>query len=183
MAGEEAAGGGGGGAGMGAGGMAAMGSAGIGILFGAFATYEAGRARKKMFRYNARVGEYQAQDAIARGVVAADRRREETQQIIGGMRARGGHSGVDVNEGSMLEVQANAAYLGELDAVTITNNAAREAWGYKVAAQNASNAGRYAGMEGTMGATQTVITGASNLMLAKYGYGRGATTTDPQVKR
>jgi len=142
----------------------------IGTLFSAFGRHQAGATQRKLLEYNSRVAEYQAQDVIARGEVLATRRREETRSVIGSQRATLAGQGVEINADSALDVQANAAYLGELDAMTIKNNAAREAWGYRVQARDFSLRGQYTQLEADMLAGETLLTGASNLLLAHYGF-------------
>lgn len=143
----------------------------LGAGTSAFASVQAGSAQREMFEYNARVAEFQAQDALERGAVLEKRRRRVTQQVIGAQRAGLAAQHVDINDpgSSAVDVQADAAYLGELDAMTIRNNAAREAWGFRVQAQDARNRERLAEREGTTRASQTLLTSASSLLLAKYG--------------
>src|SRR5688572_21516346 len=81
--------------------------------------------------YNAQVAEESAKDATARGQDEAAKQAAMTRGVIGSQRAGFAGQNVDVNQGSAVDVQADAAYLGELDRQTILNNAAREALGYK----------------------------------------------------
>lgn len=78
----------------------------------------------------------QSADALARGAVAEQRFRQSTQGLIGAQRAGFGASGVQLSDGSALQVQQDAAALGEVDALTLRNNAARESWGFAVDAFN-----------------------------------------------
>lgn len=152
----------------------------IGTLMGAWGQHQAGKWNKKLLDYNAAVAEWQAKDAIDRGVVLAGRRREQTAQVIAGQRAGLAHQGVDINaEGSAVDVQGNSRYLGELDAITIMNNAKRESYGFKIQATDLSMRGQIMQRTADMGAASTVLTGSSNLMLAQYGYGRGLTNANP----
>jgi hypothetical protein len=59
------------------------------------------------------------------------------------------------------------AVLSTLDAATIKNNAAREAWGYKVQAQDYQNRGDILLTNADNEATSTLLTGSSNLLLAQ----------------
>jgi len=52
--------------------------------------------------------------------------------MIGTIRASAGAAGVDPNFGSPVRLQTSAADVGELDAETIRNNAARQAYGFRV---------------------------------------------------
>lgn len=82
-----------------------------------------------------------ANDARARGIIDADASRVQTQQLIGSQRAAQAASGGVVDYGSNALLQQDAAQYGELDALIISNNAAREAYGYDVQAQgNVRNA-------------------------------------------
>lgn len=95
-----------------------------------------GRYSQLIANQNATVSDAQAADAIARGQTAESRFRGETAQTIGSQRAALAAQGLDVGSGSAMDIQQNERTLGELDALTIRNNAAREAYGYKVQGQN-----------------------------------------------
>lgn len=86
--------------------------------------------------YNAKVATLQGEDAIARGTLEEQRFRTQVRGIIGQQRAAFAGNNVDVSFGSAVDVQADAAFLGELDALTIRTNAMREAWGYNVQAED-----------------------------------------------
>lgn len=82
-----------------------------------------------------------ANDARYRGVVDADTQRVQTQNMIGTQRAAMAGNGGVVDDGSNALIQQDTAQYGELDAMIISNNAAREAYGYEVqATSNLSNA-------------------------------------------
>lgn len=85
---------------------------------------------------NAGIADMQAKDATDRGTIEEQRQRLGTRQNIGSTRAAQAAQGVDISSGSAADVQASEAGLGELDALTIRNNAARESWGYNVDAAN-----------------------------------------------
>ena len=78
-----------------------------------------------------------ANDARARGLVDADNQRVQTQQLIGTQRAAQAANGGDVNTGSNAITQQDTAQYGELDALIISNNAAREAYGFEVQSDQA----------------------------------------------
>jgi hypothetical protein len=113
--------------------------------------------------------------------------------MIGAQRAGIAAGNIDVGYGSAVDVQADAAHLGELDALTIRNNAQREAWGFKVEAidtrQRAKitrkegvameKAGKVAQSAHRLGAIGGLVTGAGSLAAEKYGWREspsGATT-------
>lgn len=151
---------------------------GLGAGVSAYGKIRAGNETKKLFDRNAGYAELQAEDALARGKVEEKKARRQTEQVIGSQRAGLAGQGVDVNTGSALETQADAAYLGELDALTIRNNAAKEAWGYRVQATDLRERGKIAKREGEFGAFNTILGSAGSLLLAKYGGGTKSSAVD-----
>ncbi len=121
-------------------------------------------------RNNQAMADRQAQDAIQRGRVEEDKRRMLTQQQIGQQQARLAGQGTDL-EGSPTDILGDTAATGELDALTIRSNAAREAWGYRVQATNygadaalkTSSAANSSYSPNYMGAGASLLAGASNL--------------------
>lgn len=93
---------------------------------------EASESQAELSDWNASIADLQATDAIARGAEQESRFRQGVRVMVGAQRAGLAASNVDVGFGSAVDVQADASFLGELDALTIRTNAAREAWGYKV---------------------------------------------------
>ena len=109
-----------------------------------------GQYIKRVDEQNAKMADAEAQDALDRGELTAQRRGLEARQQIGSTRASQAAQGVDVSSGSAADVQASEAGIGALDEMTIRNNAAREAWGYKVEAINERQAGQVAAITGDM---------------------------------
>lgn len=107
-----------------------------------------GEYEGQVFDLNAATADRLAEDAIARGEEAVDRHRTDVKRLIGSQRAALAASGVDINSGSAAAVQEDAAYLGELDAQTMLNNARREAFGYETQAANLRQQGQLARMGG-----------------------------------
>lgn len=155
---------------------AAVGVTAVGAGMGAYGQIKSGKESQKMFQRNAEIAEYQAQDAEARGKIDERKMRQLTEKTIGAQRAGLAGQGVDVNTGSALDVQADAAYLGELDALTIRTNAAKEAWGYRTQAQDLTQRGKNARREGEFGAFNTILGAGSSLLLAQYGGGMSSGT-------
>lgn len=89
---------------------------------------------------NRRLSVAQANDALLRGSVEERRYRREVAQIVGGQKAAFGQRNVAVS-GTALDLLSDTAMVGEEDALTIRNNAAREAWGYRNQANEASRWG------------------------------------------
>lgn len=143
----------------------------LGAGMSAYGQTRAGKETKGIYDRNAQLAELQAQDAIERGQVEEKKARRQTEQVIGQQRVSLAAQGVDINKGSALDVQADAAYLGELDALTIRNNAAKEAWGYRVQAQDYRYRGKVAQREGQFGAFRSILGSTGSVLLAKYGGG------------
>lgn len=123
-----------------------------------------------VFGMNADIADEQAKDAIARGAEAEQRSRADTRGALGEQRVGFAAQGVDLASGSAADVQGDTAYLGELDALTIRNNAKREAWGYTVEGTNyraqgqlARVGGRNAQRGANMQAYSTLLTTAADI--------------------
>ena len=168
------------------------------LAFGAYNQIRAGQSAKKageaerraaeasadLAEYNAAVADLQATDAVARGAEDESRFRTTVRGLIGSQRAGLAAGNVDVGWGSAADVQADAAFLGELDALTIRTNAAREAWGYQVQAEDLRKRATIAREEGVMleaagrerrtsaivGAAGTVLGGTTSLLERRYGF-------------
>jgi hypothetical protein len=89
---------------------------------------------------NRRLGMAQANDALLRGTKEETRYRRIIAQVAGQQKADFGARNVAVS-GTALDLLGDTAQIGEEDALTIRNNAAREAWGYRNQANEASRWG------------------------------------------
>jgi hypothetical protein len=108
--------------------------------------YTQSKAQKQQAKYqaavarnNAIVAERAATDARERGEKEELNFRKQLSQLKGKQRAAFSGSGVVVDEDSPLDVLAETAELGEIDALTIRNNAEREAYGFENQARNFEN--------------------------------------------
>ena len=108
-------------------------------LFGMAGTIQQGQAAAKAQEYNAKVqdinavmAERRAKDALERGKDEEQRKRQEVAQIQGRQRAAMAAYGLDLSFGSPLDTLVDTAVAGELDALTIRTNAAREAYEHEV---------------------------------------------------
>jgi hypothetical protein len=128
-----------------------------------------GRFQNDVAERNAKIAERQGEDALNRGNLEENRERGATDQAIASGRATTAAQGVDVSSGSAAAVRASEQLVGQVDALTIRNNAAREAWGYDVEAANQRMQGRLALLAGENEAAtdraksvSTLITGAAS---------------------
>lgn len=143
---------------------AAVAGGGIG-LYGsaqqARAMRKQGDYQKDMSDFNSDIAKIQARDAIYRGDKEAKQYLKKASTTIGSQRAALAAQGVDVSSGSALDIQEETAGQGALGALTIRNNAWREAWGYKVQAETYSKQGFLAREAAQSGARSTMLTGVS----------------------
>jgi hypothetical protein len=104
------------------------------------AAAQAGMAnyQAQMARNNQMVAEWNAQRALQQGQVAEQQQRTKAAQLIGAQRAALAAQGGDINSGSPLDIVGDTARAGEFDALTTRNNAATQAYGYRVQAANAA---------------------------------------------
>lgn len=148
---------------------------------------EAMESQADLADFNANVADLQADDAVMRGELEEQRFRGLVRGAVGAQRVGFAAGNIDVSTGSAVDVQADAATLGELDALTIRSNARREAWGYKVQATDYRKRGEIARKEGVYlekgaasQATATrintaagVIGNTSSILATRYGFGKG----------
>jgi len=133
-----------------------------GGMMGAQNARQQGAFQGAMAEQNAAYKEAAAQDAEKRGAVEADRYRRQVGQLIGSQRTGFAANGIDVNSGTAADIQDDTAAFGEFDALTIANNAAREAWGYRVGAQNDLMNGRMAQSNARSAATGSILGGVGS---------------------
>jgi len=88
---------------------------------------------------NALLARWQATDAIRRGHITENRTRLGTAQLKSTQRARMAANGIMLGGDSALRVLADTDILGEIDAMTNRENAEREAWAYRLQAQDFDN--------------------------------------------
>jgi len=161
---------------------------GVGTAINVIGQMKAGNAAKRLGDFNAGVFETQATDALVRGREDEAQQRLTTQGIISAQKAGFAGQNVDVGGGSALDVQADAAFLGELDALRVRTNAQREAWGYRQEAENARLGGANAQAASRWQAAGTVLGGAAaveGVLAQRYGWNqpntpRTASTSAPR---
>lgn len=130
-----------------------------------------GEFQRQQYEFNAKMAEYQGEQAIKRGVTDSLNAKKMAKRMIGSQRAAYAAQGIEVDEGSALDVQVDTAIQAEKDAITIKNNSIREAFGYKVQAVDLRGQGMIAEMTGRQKANQSILTGGIQFAdsLAKVG--------------
>jgi hypothetical protein len=162
---------------------AAIASAVISAGISAYGASQQADARKKEADYqarveanNAKIAAWQRSDAINRGEQEAQRSMRERSAMIGKQRAALAANGVDLNQGSALDLLASTEFLGQEEVNTITSNAAREAWGYEIQGANYSNNSSFEqwkarnaspGKAGAMAGASSLLSSASSYAMSK----------------
>lgn len=145
--------------------------------FGIFGSIMQGRQEKAMYNYQAQVAQnnaviarQNAADAQAAGAAEEQRRRMQTAQQVGGLRAGAGASGFDVGVGSFVDEFAATEMAGEMDALSIrndyqrqANNFLRQSGQFTSDADMYKTAGKNAMTSGIIGAAGTVLGGLSTV--------------------
>lgn len=124
-------------------GLAGTASSLLGGVTGAVGAYEQGQAASKAAKFNAQVERANAAISHENANIAGQAGAEQAFQVglknratQGSIKANQAAAGVEVNSGSALDVRSSAAELGQLDALTVRSNAAREAYGYQQQAES-----------------------------------------------
>ncbi|MDX9690533.1 MAG: hypothetical protein RBT70_08775 [Alphaproteobacteria bacterium] len=142
-----------------------------------YGQYQQGRAQQSQMNYQAAVdrnnkiiSDRAAEDAIKRGQAEEEKHRRQVQQVKAQQRVGFAARGIDLGSDNVLDTLSDTAMFGELDALTIRNNAAREAYGYQVQGMNyeasAANkvlAGKNARSAANTGMFTTLLSGASTV--------------------
>jgi hypothetical protein len=139
------------------------------MAFGAMGAYQQSASAKASMEYQSQVArnnaisaEYQAQDALKRGEVAEAEQRRRTSMMKGSQTARLAGNGIDISEGSALQILSDTDWMGEQDALTVRDNASREAWAYR---QQGSNAQSNSNMlRASADAQNPLLSGATSIM-------------------
>lgn len=124
-----------------------IGMSAAGTIGGAFNAYQQGKTNTASMKYQASVqknnqtlAEWQAQDAIRRGQESEADTRMRTAQIKGSQRAMLASRGLDLSEGSPLNLLTDTDFMGERDALRVRTNAKTEAWAYREQAKGYGSA-------------------------------------------
>ncbi|RYF62607.1 MAG: hypothetical protein EOO29_45725 [Comamonadaceae bacterium] len=107
----------------------------VGAYQQAKATEASLRAEAQTQMNNTQLSAWQAEDAVDRGEMEAGQVMRQGAQLKGRQRAAFAANGVDLGVGSALQVLTDTDYLTAVDAQQVRQNAAREAWGYRMQAK------------------------------------------------
>lgn len=132
----------------------------------AISQFQAGRFNERTARFNGWLSDQQARDAERLGEDEAMRVRRRASAVTAAQRAGMAAQGVDLGVGSAADIRAETDFLAKLDEITVRNNAARQAWGYRVQADDQRLRGRLMRNEGDAAGFQTLLGAARGY----YGY-------------
>lgn len=142
----------------------------LGSIQSSNATRQAANYQAQVAANNAAIAQGQANQATAAGATAVEQQGLKTRAEVGAIKAAEGASNVDVNTGSNVDVRSSAAELGQLDALTIRSNAAKQAYGYEIAGAGftgqaglAQAQAAQAGTAGGISAAGSLLSGASGV--------------------
>lgn len=119
-----------------------------------------GKFEQQQALMNAQMAELQAQDAVKRGNKEAAGHLKKTRGMVGSQRAAIAAQGIDVSEGSAMDIQTETMEMGIADAQTIRNNARREAFGFRTQSSNYLAQGNFASLASKFEARSTLTAGA-----------------------
>lgn len=129
---------------------AAIGAAAIsgiaGGVVGGVSSYQQGKAQQAQYDYQAKVNEENAKIAQhnadvqrQQGIEEARLQRLKTASVIGSQQAAMAANGIDVTQGTAVDVIGDTAAMGELDALQTQYNYEMKAYGYETEAGNFKN--------------------------------------------
>lgn len=158
--------------GTGAGGMSALmtnsmyASMGVSAASALGTAYAKSQALKSQGRYEETIANTNAmltgvaeKQTLQAGDIVASRKNLETKARVGSELAEQGASGVSVGSGSAALVRGGTELAGNIDELTIRNNAMRAAFGYKIQGIQDQFQGRFARLTAKSEAQQSLISG------------------------
>lgn len=143
---------------------------GVGTYMGAQASSAAASYNAQIAGQNALFAEERAKDALDRGAHEEERVRREGTLVRKGQEARYGAAGLDIGFGSPLDAIISSATQAELDALTVRENAnreaedfEREAWSYRAGETLNKAEAKWAKTAGIISTVGTVLGGGAEV--------------------
>lgn len=115
--------------------------------------------QKQSLEFNMKLADIKGAEAERIGQEEAEFVKMRGDQIIGTQRATMAAQGIELDSGTALALQEETARMAEQDAIRIKNNAAREAWGYKVEALNMQGQATFSDLSARYRSQSTLLTG------------------------
>lgn len=133
----------------------------VAAAYGAYTQYQAAKAEKDMYEYQKEVQEYNAALERQKALEAARKHRKDVQRLLATQRAKYAASGLEISEGTPLELFAQTAYEGEMDARNILYVGEMRARGFEMSADLSQFQGKVALWRGKQQAYGTLLSGAA----------------------
>lgn len=130
------------------------------LAVGTASAVSGAQAQNKAAEFNAEVGHIQALEAAQRGLLIESQHRISVGQLQGKQRVGFAGAGVSIVSGSPFDVLAETTKIGNLDAMTIRHNTAKEVAAFEAGTSLAASATRSPLLAGG----GTLLTSASSLM-------------------
>lgn len=146
-------------------------------IVGGISSYQQGKAQQAQAEYqakvaedNARIAQQNASNVRQEGIEESRMQRMKTLQTVSSQQASMAANGLDISQGTPLDVIEDTATMGELDALTTQYNSETKAQAYEQQANNFNNqanldriAGRNAMQAGKMNALSSGLNTVSSL--------------------
>ena len=152
-----------------------VGIAALSLVVGVAGAQQQAENAKDVADYNKAVEDLKAKDALQIGADEAAAARARARKIISGQIEGGAMSGVATDYGTPLGLLVETAGVGEHEALTIVNNAQRQAWGHQAQGRLDVIEGQNAKRAGTLNMAGSALSGATGVLNA--GYKSGLWTT------
>jgi hypothetical protein len=158
--------------------LAGMGLQAIGTLTSAKAQLDQGAAKQQIAQYNAQAQEQRAQQLEQEAEARAAIQGRANQRGLASIRSAYAGAGVDVNQGTPLEVMSDAAAELELQKQMILYGGKVGAYNARVQGNIDLMMGNYAQQAAATGANATLLTGATRIgqqAVSMWGYPKSET--------
>lgn len=149
---------------------AAIAAAAGGAAVSATGQVKAGKFNRAMAYQQANVLDAESNYVMNAGDIAANKHRTSVKQMIGEQRANAAAQGISLDTGDVANIQADAAKFGEMDALTILQDAAVNAWSLRTQRDLTRAQGDNAAKSGRQQAFATILGTGGSIMGAKYGW-------------
>jgi leucyl aminopeptidase len=136
----------------------------LGTVVGGVNAMNAAKARAEVEQRNMQLERAASRDALERGAEEERRQYRRNAQRMGAIRAAQAASGLETEFGTNADVQDDAKLIGWQDAMTVRQNAMREARGFEIRAWNAETRSNQAKAEGKAAMVGAIFDAGSNLL-------------------
>ena len=121
------------------------------------------QAQEKALRHNATLADIQARDSIEKGRSEVENYQRQTSAFKSSQNNIMAENGIDVTEGSAIDILASTDMVSQADVNNLKYNAAMESWGHQVQKNNLNN------QANGVGAQASAISPVRNMLLSVAG--------------